>query len=109
MTKETLDDLGHVIVVLRDFMERKSTNNITSIPTYDLLHQVTILKNIVQKNVGHIVDGSRCVVVEESNSEKFKNCVDSYLDEGYKISSSSCNSKTWKAILVREDKEQENG
>lgn len=44
MTKETLDDLGHVIVVLRDFMERKSTNNITSIPTYDLLHQVTILK-----------------------------------------------------------------
>lgn len=107
MTKETLDDLGHVIVVLRDFMERKSTNNITSIPTYDLLHQVNILKKIVQKNIDHVVDGSRCVVVEESDSEKFKNCVDNYLDKGYKISASSCNSKTWKAILVREDNEQE--
>lgn len=107
MTKETLDDLRHVAVVLRDYMECSSTNNITSIPIYDLLHQVNILKKIVQRNVGHIVDGSRCVVVEESNSEKFKNCVDNYLDEGYKISASSCNSKTWKAILVREDKEQE--
>lgn len=103
MTKETLDDLGHVIGVLRDFMECSSTNNVTSIPTYDLLHQVTILKNIVQKNVGY----SRCVVVEEVNSEKFKNCVDNYLNKGYKISASSCNSKTWKAILVREGKEQE--
>lgn len=105
MTKETLDDLRHVAVVLRDFMERRSTNNITSIPTYDLLHQVNILKKIVQKNIDHVVDGSRCVVVEEANSEKFKNCVDNYLDAGYKISSSSCNSKTWKTILVKEDKE----
>lgn len=103
MTKETLDDLEHVIGVLRDFMECSSTNNVTSIPTYDLLYQVTILKNIVQKNVGY----SRCVVVEEVNSEKFKNCVDNYLNKGYKISASSCNSKTWKAILVREGKEQE--
>ena len=47
------------------------------------------------------------VVVEESDSEKFKNCVDNYLDAGYKISASSCNSRTWKAILVRDDKEQE--
>lgn len=107
MTKETLDDIREVIGTLSVCMSYKSINNITSIPTYDLLHQVTILKNIVQKNVGHIVGGSRCVVVEESNSEKFKNCVDNYLDVGYKISSSSCNSKTWKAILVREGKEQE--
>lgn len=61
----------------------------------------------MQKNIDHVVDGSRCVVVEESNSEKFKNCVDSYLNKGYKVSASSCNSKTWKAILVKEDKEQE--
>lgn len=62
----------------------------------------------MQKNIYHVVDGSRCVVVEESDSEKFKNCVDNYLDAGYKISASSCNSKTWKTILVRDDKEQEN-
>lgn len=61
----------------------------------------------MQKNIDHVVDGSRCVVVEEENSEKFKNCVDNYLDAGYKISTSSCNSKTWKAILVKEDNEQE--
>ena len=105
MTKETLDDIREVIGTLRVYMDYKSTNNVTSIPTYDLLHQVTILQNIVQKNVGR----SRCVIVEESNSEKFKNCVDNYLDKGYKISASSCNSKTWKAILVKEDNEQENG
>ena len=59
------------------------------------------------ENINHVVDGSRCVVVEEANSEKFKNCVDNYLNDGCKISSSSCNSRTWKAILVKEDKEQE--
>ena len=46
-------------------------------------------------------------LILKENSEKFKNCVDNYLDAGYKISASSCNSKTWKAILVREDNEQE--
>ena len=102
MTKETLDDIREVIGTLSVCMSYKSINNITSIPTYDLLHQVNILKNI-----DHVVDGSRCVVVEESDSEKFKNCVDNYLNKGYKISASSCNSKTWKAILVREGKEQE--
>jgi hypothetical protein len=107
MTKETLDDIREVIGTLSVCMSYKSINNITSIPTYDLLHQVNILKKIVQKNINYVVDGSRCVVVEESNSEKFKNCVDNYLDKGYKISASSCNSKTWKAILVREGKEQE--
>lgn len=107
MTKETLNDIREVIGTLSVCMSYKSINSITSIPTYDLLHQVNILKTIVQKNIDHVVDGSRCVVVEEENSEKFKNCVDNYLDVGYKISSSSCNSKTWKAILVREGKEQE--
>lgn len=109
MTKETLDDIRAVIGTLSVCMSYKSINNITSIPTYDLLHQVNILKKIVQKNIDHVVDGSRCVVVEESDSEKFKNCVDNYLNKGYKISASSCNSKTWKAILVKEDNEQENG
>ena len=107
MTKETLDDISEVIGTLSVCMSYKSINNITSIPTYDLLHQVNILKKIVQENINHVVDGSRCVVVEEANSEKFKNCVDNYLKDDYKISSSSCNSRTWKAILVKEDKEQE--
>ncbi|MBR9961134.1 hypothetical protein [Anaerostipes sp. Marseille-Q3525] len=107
MTKETLDDLRDVIETLTVCMNYKSTNNITQIPTYDLLHQVTTLKKIVQKNIGHAVDGSRCVVVEETNSETFEDFVNDYLNDGYKISASSCNSKTWKAILVKEDKEQE--
>lgn len=51
MTKETLDDLGDVIVVLRDFMECKSHNNVTSIPTYDLLHQVNKLKKVFHINM----------------------------------------------------------
>lgn len=63
MTKETLDDIREVIGTLSVCMSYKSINNITSIPTYDLLHQVNILKKIVQKNIDHVVDGSRCVVV----------------------------------------------
>lgn len=108
MTKETLDDLKDVTEALTVCMEYKSTNNITQIPTYDLLHQVTKLKKIVRKNIGHGVDGSCCVVVEETNSETFEDFVNDYLNDGYKISASSCNSRTWKAILVKEDKEQEN-
>lgn len=107
MTKETLDDIREVIGTLSVCMSYKSINNITSIPTYDLLHQVNILKKIVQENINHVVDGSRCVVVEEANSETFEDFVNDYLNDGYKISASSCNSKTWKAILVKEDKEQE--
>lgn len=107
MTKETLDDIREVIGTLSVCMSYKSINNITQIPTYDLLHQVTKLKKIVQKNIGHGVDGSCCVVVEETNFETFEDFVNDYLNDGYKISASSCNSKTWKAILVREDNEQE--
>lgn len=107
MTKETLDDIREVIGTLSVCMSYKSINNITSIPTYDLLHQVNILKKIVQKNIDHVVDGSRCVVVEETNSETFEDFVNDYLNDGYKISASSCNSRTWKAILIKEDKEQE--
>lgn len=107
MTKETLDDIREVIGTLSVCMSYKSINNITSIPTYDLLHQVNILKKIVQENINHVVDGSRCVVVEEANSETFEDFVNDYLNDGYKISASSCNSKTWKAILIKEDKEQE--
>lgn len=107
MTKEALDDIREVIGTLSVCMSYKSINNITSIPTYDLLHQVNILKKIVQEKINHVVDGNRCVVVEEANSETFEDFVNDYLNDGYKISASSCNSKTWKAILVKEDKEQE--
>ena len=107
MTKETLDDIREVIGTLSVCMSYKSINNITSIPTYDLLHQVNILKKIVQKNIGHTDNNGSCIVIEESNAEKFKNCLNDYLNNGYKISASLCNSRTWKAILVREDKEQE--
>lgn len=107
MTKETLDDLGNVIGVLRDFMECKSYNNVTSIPTYDLLRQVNKLKKVFHTNMEYSFNENVCITVEEASSEKFEDCVDNYLQNGYKISASSCNSKTWKAILVKEDEEQE--
>lgn len=49
MTKETLDDIREVIGTLSVCMSYKSINNITSIPTYDLLHQVSILKKLCRK------------------------------------------------------------
>lgn len=104
MTKNTSSDLRKVIDNLLDSMALQSSNNITSIPTYDLLHQVNILKDVLYQ---YSCDGTHCVTIEEVDSDKFEDCVSAYLSNGYKISASSCNSKTWKAILVKEDKEQE--
>lgn len=50
---------------------------------------------------------SKAVILELDNGGVFGIRLNDYLDKGYKISASSCNSKTWKAILVKEDKEQE--
>lgn len=42
----------------------------------------------------------KCVILEMENSNDFENAMDDYLDAGYKVESSSCNSKYYKAILV---------
>lgn len=59
MTKETLDDIREVIGTLSVCMSYKSINNITQIPTYDLLHQVTKLKKLCKR----ILDMELMVVV----------------------------------------------
>ena len=45
-----------------------------------------------------------CVILEMENSNDFENAMDDYLDAGYKVESSPCNSN-YKAILVLKEDE----
>lgn len=42
----------------------------------------------------------KCVILEMENNNDFENAMNDYLDTGYKVESSSCNSRYYKAILV---------
>ena len=46
-----------------------------------------------------------CVILEMENSNDFENAMDDYLDAGYKVESSLCNSRYYKAILVLKEDE----
>ena len=47
----------------------------------------------------------KCVILEMENSNDFENAINDYLDAGYKVESSSCNSRYYKAILVLKEEE----
>ena len=42
----------------------------------------------------------KCVILEMENSKDFEEAMNDYLDDGYKVESSSCNSRYYTAILV---------
>lgn len=42
----------------------------------------------------------KCVILEIEDKADFENQLNKYISSGYKIESSSCNSKYYKAILV---------
>lgn len=46
-----------------------------------------------------------CVILEMKNNKDFEKAMNDYIDEGYKIESSSCNSRYYKAILVLNEDE----
>lgn len=46
----------------------------------------------------------KCIVLEMENKTDFENAMNKYLSDGYKVETSSCNSKYYKAILVLEEK-----
>lgn len=46
-----------------------------------------------------------CVILEMENSNDFENAMNDYLGDGYKVESSSCNSRYYKAILVLKEDE----
>ena len=43
---------------------------------------------------------TKCVILEIEDKADFENQLNKYISSGYKIESSSCNSKYYKAILV---------
>lgn len=45
----------------------------------------------------------KCVILEMENCKDFENKMNKYLSKGYKVESSSCNSKYYKAILVLDE------
>lgn len=48
---------------------------------------------------------NKCVVLEMENKYDFEKVLNGYLDDGYRIEASSCNSKYYKAILLLEEQE----
>ena len=46
----------------------------------------------------------KCIVLEIESKTDFENAMNDYLSDGYKVETSSCNSKYYKAILVLEEK-----
>lgn len=42
----------------------------------------------------------KCVILEMENSKYFETAINNYIDVGYKVESTSCNSRYYKAILV---------
>lgn len=46
---------------------------------------------------------SKCVILEVEDCKDFENMMNKYLSKGYKIESSSCNSRYYKAILVLDE------
>lgn len=42
----------------------------------------------------------KCIVIETDNSVKFEKELNQYLNEGYEIKTSSCNTRLYKAVLV---------
>lgn len=46
-----------------------------------------------------------CVILEMENNKDFEKAMNDHIDEGYKIESSSCNSRYYKAILVLNEDE----
>lgn len=43
-----------------------------------------------------------CIILEMENRFDFENAMNTYLNAGYKIEASSCNSKYYKAILTKD-------
>ena len=45
----------------------------------------------------------KCIVLEMESKADFEKSMNDYLSDGYKVETSSCNSKYYKAILILED------
>ena len=48
----------------------------------------------------------KCIILEMENSKYFEKAMNDYIDDGYKVESSSCNSRYYKAILVLKEDEE---
>ena len=104
--KEVIDTLDRCYL---RWCNGKNERNIAYIKASELR---SIIGTLVKINQAESVpnDNSKfkkVVTISESNEQYYEIALNDYLNDGYKISASSCNSRTWKAILVRDDKEQE--
>ena len=48
-----------------------------------------------------------CVILEMESHANFQNSVNSYMNAGFKIIASSCNSKYYKSILIKDTESKE--
>lgn len=103
------NDIQLCIGILAEYMTNCSDDRITHIPTSEVLR----IKNMFQKFISesYVKDNQSCldvVAIEESDRNDFEITADYWRQKGYEIIASSCNSKTWKAIMQRKDEYKEN-
>lgn len=100
--KEVIDTLDRYYL---RWCNSKNDRNIAYIKASELRNIIGTLVKIEQgEQVPNDENKFKKVVTISEANEKYYEIA---LNDGYKISASSCNSRTWKAILVKEDKEQE--
>ena len=96
------DEITRYINTLAYYIADCSSDNITKIPTYQVLHVRNMLQRIIEDKQ-HYLD---VITVEEPNRNDFVYSIDNWTRRGYKIIASSCNSKTWKAILQKDNEKE---
>lgn len=49
---------------------------------------------------------AKCIVIESDSAKDYEDTMNKLLNDGYRIESSSCNSKLYKAILILDEKQR---
>lgn len=58
---------------------------------------------LFEKDGNNMNEKDKCVVIETDIAKNFEEAMNKFLNEGYKVISSSCNSRLYKAILVLDE------
>lgn len=98
------NEITRYINILAGYMADCSSDGVTKIPTYGLLHVINMLKKqIIEEEQPYLLD---VITVENPNRNAFECAVNNWVRCNYKIIASSCNSKTWKAILQKDNEKE---
>lgn len=65
--------------------------------------ECVLLEDVYDVRSNNMDKKEKCIVVENENARVFEMEMNEYLNNGYKVASSSCNSRFYKAILILDE------